>query len=374
MKQLLLLVCLILPFVSMGQTNEGIQFEHGTFKEALAKAKKENKMIFMDCYTSWCGPCKQVAKNIFPQKKVGDFYNKNFINVKFDMEKGEGVDLLKRYNVDVFPTFLYIDKNGEIVHRFVGGMSAEGFLWHGDAATKDNGLANAQKKYEEGNREPAFVKDYIDFLTIANMKAKGGKVVEEFLANVDKAKLKEKDYWKMFKTHVNDPKSPLFKYVLKNKEEFYETISQYEVDMKLSGVWYSGGYAFVDIKATPPTFDKKGFDEYVKYMKANNVKEVESIVFNVTMDANRRLNKWDDYLKMAVNRYKKHKVDGTTVWNWGLRTEQMCKDKKIRLKMADLCEKVAADSKKQEKKDEESGVRRIGASKHLLDIAEKLRQ
>jgi len=374
MKRLLLLACLILPFVTMAQTNEGIHFEHGTFEEALAKAKKENKMIFMDCYTSWCGPCKQVAKNIFPQKKVGDFYNENFINVKFDMEKGEGVDLHDRYNVDVYPTFIYIDKHGDVVHRFVGGMSAEGFLWHGDAASKNNGLANAQKKYKEGNREPAFVKDYIDFLTIANMKAEGGKVVEEFLSNVDKAKLKEKDYWEMFKTHVNDPKSPLFQYVLKNKEEFYKTIDQYQVEMKISGVWYEAGYAYVDIKATPPTFDKKGFDEYIKYMEAHNVKDIESIVFNVTMDANRRLNKWDDYLKMAVDRYNKGKANGTAVWNWGLRTEQMCKDKKIRLKMADLCEKVAEETKKQEKKEKESGITRIGFSNALSEIAEKLRK
>ena len=61
--------------------------------EALAKAKAENKLVFMDCYTSWCGPCKYMTETIFPQEKAGEFFNPKFVCVKFDMEKGEGKEL-----------------------------------------------------------------------------------------------------------------------------------------------------------------------------------------------------------------------------------------------------------------------------------------
>src|SRR3989304_4987727 len=86
-------VLLILPVYAFSQTQEsekGIHFEQATFSEILAKAKKENKMVMVDAYTTWCGPCKWMAKNIFPNDTVADFYNKHFINAKFDMEKGEG--------------------------------------------------------------------------------------------------------------------------------------------------------------------------------------------------------------------------------------------------------------------------------------------
>ena len=73
------------------QVEEGIKFFEGTWEEALTLAKKEHKIIFVDAYTTWCGPCKQMAKDVFTQKEVGDFYNKSFINVKLDMEKGEGI-------------------------------------------------------------------------------------------------------------------------------------------------------------------------------------------------------------------------------------------------------------------------------------------
>jgi len=74
----------------------GIKFAHSSWKDVQKKAKAEGKMIFVDCYTSWCGPCKMLARDVFTQKKVGDFFNKNFISVKLDMEKGEGKELRKK--------------------------------------------------------------------------------------------------------------------------------------------------------------------------------------------------------------------------------------------------------------------------------------
>ena len=81
---------------------EGTRFETLSFKEALAKAKSGNKLIFMDCYTSWCGPCQFMSQTIFPKKEVGNFFNANFINVKYDMEKGEGPELQKKYDVQEY--------------------------------------------------------------------------------------------------------------------------------------------------------------------------------------------------------------------------------------------------------------------------------
>ena len=82
-----LILCCSLVFPAMAQENgEGIRFFEGTWEEALQKAKEENKLIFMDCYSTWCGPCAQMVRKIFPIKEVGDFYNKNFICLKRNME------------------------------------------------------------------------------------------------------------------------------------------------------------------------------------------------------------------------------------------------------------------------------------------------
>lgn len=106
----------------------GIKFEKASFADLLAKAKQENKLIFLDCYTVWCGPCRMMANTVFTDAKVGDFFNAHFINAKIDMEKGEGVELAKRYQVDAYPTMMFIDGDGKVVHRFTGGRKAPALL------------------------------------------------------------------------------------------------------------------------------------------------------------------------------------------------------------------------------------------------------
>ena len=106
----------------------GVNFEHITFDEALAKAKAENKLVFMDCYTSWCGPCKYMSETIFPQEKAGEFFNPKFVCVKFDMEKGEGPELGKKFGVRAYPTYLILRPDGSVQHKVVGGGDLEGFI------------------------------------------------------------------------------------------------------------------------------------------------------------------------------------------------------------------------------------------------------
>src|ERR1041385_7258181 len=84
---------------------DGIEFIHEkTFQEILDMAKAQNKLVFMDCYTSWCGPCKRLAAMVFPDPEVGEFFNATFINAKFDMEKEEGPTISSRYGIRAYPT------------------------------------------------------------------------------------------------------------------------------------------------------------------------------------------------------------------------------------------------------------------------------
>jgi thioredoxin 1 len=93
-------------------------------KEAIAKAKAENKPIFFDAYASWCGPCKYMDAYIFTRPDIGDFFNNNFICVRMDMEKGEGPELKKRYtSVDGYPSFLFLGSDGNVIKTLLGSRS-----------------------------------------------------------------------------------------------------------------------------------------------------------------------------------------------------------------------------------------------------------
>ena len=107
---------------------EGIQFTEAAWKDILKKAKAEKKVIFLDAYASWCGPCKLLQKNVFTKKAVGDFYNSKFINVKMDMEKGEGPALSQVYPLEAYPTLLYIDANGRVLKKVLGLQTPEDLI------------------------------------------------------------------------------------------------------------------------------------------------------------------------------------------------------------------------------------------------------
>lgn len=130
MKNIFLIIVFSFFTVNFIQA-QGIQFFEGTWQEALALSKKENKPIFVDAYTVWCGPCKYMAKNVFTDKNVGTYYNENFINYKYDMEKGDGPDFATQYRVTAYPTLLYITADGKVIHRVIGGKQPEDFIKEG---------------------------------------------------------------------------------------------------------------------------------------------------------------------------------------------------------------------------------------------------
>lgn len=111
-------------FYNPFSTSKGIAFENITFSQALEKAKQEDKIIFIDAYTTWCGPCKMMKKTVFPVGALGKFYNKNFINLAIDMEKNEGPTLAQMFDVRAYPTLIFINQNGQVVLHEEGYKSA----------------------------------------------------------------------------------------------------------------------------------------------------------------------------------------------------------------------------------------------------------
>ncbi len=103
----------------------GIHFTDEAWAAIVKKAKAENKIIFLDAYASWCGPCKLLQKNVFTRSDVGELFNKNFINVKVDMERGEGPQLARLFPLEAYPTLFFIEPSGKIVRKVIGYRTPE---------------------------------------------------------------------------------------------------------------------------------------------------------------------------------------------------------------------------------------------------------
>ncbi len=105
-----------------------IEFNKGSWEEILRTARDENKVIFLDIYATWCGPCKMLKRNTFSDKEVGEYFNSNFINVTLDGEKGEGALLAKTYGLRAYPTLLFIQPDGKVRAEAVGYHSPKRLL------------------------------------------------------------------------------------------------------------------------------------------------------------------------------------------------------------------------------------------------------
>lgn len=134
MKYLFLLLPVLgfLFFLHLKASEKPVETElnyfKGTFSEALTESSKQNKPVFMDAYTNWCGWCKKLDRTTFADKEVSDYLNQNFIVLKVNMEEGEGFDLADKYGINSFPTLLFIDEKGKAFHGIGGYANASEFL------------------------------------------------------------------------------------------------------------------------------------------------------------------------------------------------------------------------------------------------------
>ncbi|WP_099291769.1 thioredoxin family protein [Butyricimonas sp. Marseille-P3923] len=224
-KLLLVFVGLLCSVVIFAQTN----FQELSLEKAREQAKTENKPIFLDCYTSWCGPCKMMANNVFTLEAAGDYFNKNFVCVKIDMEKGEGPAIGKQYGVDAYPTFLIINADGKLMHKLVGAMSLEELIENVECGLKASSIAEYETLYQSGKLDKTEQMAYWKLLSISGEVVKAQTVGDDLWG-----KLSEKDklnptYWALLRSRATTIEGEEMKFVCANREYFEKEVGKEEV-------------------------------------------------------------------------------------------------------------------------------------------------
>lgn len=180
-----MIVFLCLCFLTEVQA-QGVRFEKKPWKEVLEQARVEKKLIFLDCYTSWCQPCKQMEREVFPVAKVGEFFNHHFVSVALDMEKGEGPVLAKIYQPNSYPFYYVLNADGDIVYQFGGFHKPEQLIGQARKAL-DSKTVTPVKKIEAfglqpGDPAPDFSYSDMDGKKVSLSDLKGKYVYIDFWA------------------------------------------------------------------------------------------------------------------------------------------------------------------------------------------------
>jgi thiol-disulfide isomerase/thioredoxin len=207
---------------------EGIRFEQAAWTAVLSKAKAENKLVFIDVYTSWCGPCKIMVRDVFPQKVVGDKFNASFINFKIDAEKGEGIDVAKKYAVKAYPTYLFVNGDGTLVYRSVGSMPVEKFLSEAAIAIGEfsdpKPFAVWEDEYGQNLNNKQFLWDYLQ--KRKKLRLNCGDVIDRYFSVSSKEEILQSPLMKTMAEFQNfNVDGPFYQFLLNNKDEIKPFLS-----------------------------------------------------------------------------------------------------------------------------------------------------
>lgn len=321
MKKIYFLITasLLLTFNALAQGEQNIDFHHGSWSDALALAKTENKLVFVDAYTSWCAPCKKMAKEVFPEASVASFYNKMFINVKMDMENGEGVNLAKQYNVNVFPTLMFINAEGTLVHRSAGYHNIDQFIELGTEALDPTKQLSALKtRFEQGERDPDFLLNY----TMAAFQTHDGShmpVAEAYMQSQKDWDTEENK--KFIFNFVGSADSEMFNYLVDHQEAFVEMYGQRAVSGKIQELIYG------EIQDSKDESSLAQVDRLFARAYPEKAAELSS---RFRLSFYRQAGDRENYAKAAIKHYKEYPSDdheelNETAWTFF----RITRDKKL---------------------------------------------
>lgn len=328
--------------VQLFNDNKELKLQKITLDEAKVLAKNEGKLIFVDLSATWCGPCKELKATTFKEPVVGRFYNSKFVNmfVECDIQKELAEQLKKAYGYSAFPTLLYLDADGKLIHKYVGaGMTGAEIIAIAQKAIDNKGLASYNERYEKGERSVSFIKEYVAILGDSYETGKAAKVSSDFLNSLTIEQLLDKENFKMMCDNVKDLDAKPVQLVLTNKDKFTDSNMKQELSSYEFLLWSLKSYSFI-IKGETPTLDKAGYKAFLKRLSKSDLSadKKKDIITNSELQNAEALNDWKTYVKLTTTSLKKEQVSGMVSYNWGLRVDQKCKDAVLRAKFVQAFE------------------------------------
>lgn len=218
---------------------KGINFQDLTLKEGLEKAKKENKKVFIDVFATWCGPCKYLSRNVFVDEDLGEFMNEHFVSLKIDGEKGDGLQLMRDFSLDSYPTMLFLNPEMDLLKKIVGAVGAEEIETVGNEVLfpETTALYQLTERYEAGEREREFLAEYV--IELLNSDGDVDPVLAEFLEKYPEPDLKDENEFLVFcigVTDVDHVSMKSFLSDLSNLEELHGEFVLTKLNMTFLGI------------------------------------------------------------------------------------------------------------------------------------------
>lgn len=233
MKKLILIyTTLLCTIVANGQT----QFQALSLNDACEKAKTEGKMVFVDLYTSWCAPCKMMAKEIFPNPQLGEFMNQHFVCVKYDTgTEDDGKMLVEKFSVQAYPTFLLLNTDQDLENQIVGATADPAEFMKLVQESIQTSLVRLNEQYSNGNRDVSFLNNYLQEILKASLEEQAKEVCTELFRVLPDSEKSNPAYWYIYCNQMLSPiGSETMDFLFSHFKQFTRNVGEEKVLIRIS--------------------------------------------------------------------------------------------------------------------------------------------
>ena len=215
----------ILILINASLYAQGIEFFKGTYPEAKILAEKSNKKIFVDAYTTWCGPCKKMVKETFSDPDVGKYFNQNFVALQLDAENESESEFFREYTATAFPSLFWLDGKGDLLDMHVGFLDAAGFLEATKIASEKNLTAeyeSLKRRWESDERDFNLFKEYQRMISKVKPQLSKG-IAEEYILGLTEEELLSINTFTVLQSFMRTPDDNVFfNTLIKNWDQYVE--------------------------------------------------------------------------------------------------------------------------------------------------------
>lgn len=269
-----------------------ISFEASNFETSLLKAKNANKLVFIDVATEWCGPCKRMDAEVFTDSSVAAYFNVEFVNIKIDAEKGEGIDLAKKYQISAYPTLIIVNSDGKLVHRTSGFKTPAELISFGkESSIPEATFAYLDSTFSSGNIDSTNIVKYLELRESASLSSK--KLIEEYFSKQPEGAMFTRTSWIIIRDYISGYRDKYFRFLLNNEQAYIDLYTKDSVKDKIQSVF---AYAYMEVEDQAKLRNEIALLNFLS-------KDYTLFHFDMTYYQN---DDWQKWVKLAVEKGDKY--------------------------------------------------------------------